>query len=231
MDGTGNIYPDECESDGHSEPPLFENMIEFEEFNPVDDSAINTIFDDLQEGTLLSILKDELFVDLVPYQKGSFLDQQGECVQQTKEELDVDKFNQISQTSVLYSSSCQETNKLNTCSMMQCHEQSTQPSQNVDAMHRAEPTQMGCTSYRITCKKMKHGSCENALGVKKQLSHMVNPKRLLECVQHDHCYVGSSRSMEQEDADQKQRCSLSERSSRSASRESLGEGSNSDPGG
>ena len=216
MEDTENIDPDECESDGHSEPSLFENMIGFEEFNPVDDCAMNTICYELQEGTLLSILNDELFVDVVPYQKSSLLDQQGECVQQTKEELDVNKFNQTSQT----------RNKLNTCSIMQCHEQSTQPSQNDDALHCAEQTQMGCTSYRMMCK---HGSCEN-VGVKKQLSHMVNPKQLLERIQHDHCYVSSSKSMEEEDADQKQMCSFSERSSRSASRESLGEGSNSDPG-
>lgn len=228
MEGADNVYPDECESDGHSEPSLFKNMIGFEEYNPVDDSAINTIFDDLQEGTMLSMLKDELFVDLVPYQKEALLDQPGECEQRTKEELDVDKFNKISQTSVLYSSSYEESNKLNTCSMMQCYKQSTLPSQDDDAMHCAEQTQS--RSNQMTCKRMKHGSCESSIGVQKQLSHMVNPKQLLECVQHDHCYVGLSRTVEQEYADQKQRCLLSERSSRSASRESLGEGSNSDPG-
>ena len=229
MEGAENIYHDECKSDGHSESSLFENMIEFEEFNPVDDTAIDTIFDDLQEGTLLSILKDELFVDLVPYQKRVFLDQQDkQCLQRTKEDLDMDKF---SQNSVLSSSLCQESNQSSTCSMMQCHEQSTQASQNDGPMHLAEHTQMGCTSYQMTCKRMKRGSCEDSLGGKKEPSHIVNPYQLLEYVQHDHCYVGSSKSIEQEDADQKQRCLLSERSSQSASRESLEEGSNSDPGG
>ena len=210
MEGAEILYPEKYECHGHSELSLFKDMIGFEEFNAIDDSAI---FDDLQEGTLLSILKDDLFVDLVPYQKGALLDQQEEpCVQQ---DFDVDKCNEIS-------SSCEGSNKLSACGTMQCHGQPMQVSRKDDS---AKQTQMG---YRMTRKRMRRGSCQHGLGVKKQLSHMSNPKQLLEFVQHDHCYVASSKSV---DTDRKQSGLLRERSSRSTSRESLEEGSNSDAGG
>lgn len=44
---------------------IFDGMEGFEEFNPMDDSSLASILDDLEEGTLLSLLEDKnLFIDL-----------------------------------------------------------------------------------------------------------------------------------------------------------------------
>ena len=238
MEGSETLY-----HGGHDDLSIFEGMVGFEDFNPMDDSALTTIFDDLQEGTLLSILNDELFDDLVASPKGTCAAQQlGENGEQ-------------SSTYSSSSDSCEEEHPT-TASPVETSGQTTRslcstrsigmmndvncevspPSHNMqcskESLQMADPTllvkQATMSIDPTTRKRARHDSYENHSNCKEQkLSPVIDLQHLLECVQHDHCYTAAK---EKNVIDDRRGSVMSERSTRSSSSDSLEEGSNSDGG-
>lgn len=200
---------------------VFEDMDGFEGFNPMDDSSLNEIFDDLQEGTLLSMLNEQVFDDPASYQNGVYAAQQTEeCVQRGREELDVHKlFSELNQSVCSINGLSEDKN------VLKHHEHRSQINDP------SNPVQSNCVSpilpsCQTTRKRVRRDSCEDSLGSKEEM-YVMSPQHLLECVHHDHCYVVAGRK---ECHGNDRRGSLSEGSVQSTSSESLEEGNNSDGG-
>ena len=217
MASTETLYPYEC--NGQSDISIFEGMVGFEDFNPMDDSSITTIFDDLQEGTLLSILKDELFDDILSNRKET-------CVTQQSED-------QIKEIDACTSSNSCEENSFASSTEIQYYDEHMQLSCRSDNVHLLrvpdDTSVFACSLDPMPKKRIKCENYENSVGREKR-SSVVNLQHLIECVQHDHCYTAAEIKNKKMKSSTRRGSFTSERSVRSTSSDSQEEGSNSDGG-
>lgn len=177
-----------------------------EENNPIDDS-ITAMFDDLQEGTLLSTLNGHEFHDVVTDSKEGWvvqdLDVSGMVEQTITGNFDLDSLFENGDALCIVSN--KET-----------------PTQNVvtddtkSKKAESEPSHLGSTEN--IC--WSYDGCSGGKG--DELSLAINLQQQIDCVHHDHCYT-----MNVNESGNKQ---SSSRSAYSSSSDSLEEGTNSDGG-
>ena len=203
----------------------FENIIGCEENNPIDDSTITAMFDDLQEGTLLSTLNDRVFHDLVTDSKGSWvvqdLEMSGLVEQSITGNLDLD--NLFENVSCRDSLSVVSNKEMPTQNMMIDDTKSAKA--EIESSHLRSPENIcsSSTVYQMGLKRVTSGSCDSHSSNKgDELSPAVSLQQQLDCVHHDHCYI-----MNVKESGNKQ---SSSRSAYSSSSDSLEEGTNSDGG-
>lgn len=235
MEETEDIYPNDSESCQYSDLSVFEGMVGFEDFDPMDDSTVTTIFDDLHEGTLLSILNDDLFNDLVTDQmEYCVVEQSGKGEKGKSSEVTIDElFNEMDQSRTCNSSFkyYTENSPITAFSKVKHCEEHMLPSYGRESMQNQLTVSEGvceCTFDQTSQKGVKFASlCENEACKEQRLTPTIDTQYLLECVQHDHCYIGGNNGGKRKGTAERRGSSMSEQSTSS---DSVEEGSNSDGG-
>ena len=217
------------ESDGKKDSlHNLEGMIGYGEFNPSDDSGLTAMFDDLQEGTLLSTLNDQVFHDLATNSEGSWVALEiSEKVDQSNEAFNLDNFCETSSYSDNLSVSNGETQTAESVCLLK-------PIKVMNHMKpESEPPHLkliesACSSspvYRTSFKRVRSNSYESHSSSKEQkLSTTIDQQQPFNCIQHDHCYTMNMKK-------ENESSSIAKRSACSSSSDSLEEGNNSDGGG
>ena len=202
-------------------PCSFEGIIGREERNPIDDSTLTAMFDDLQEGTLLSTLNNHVFHDLVTDSKGSWIAQDLEMLEMVEQSItgnfNLDNlFENIPSPGGSSEISNEETPTLSVSKSGMVMDDENEPP-------HLRPTENSCsssTAYQMSLKRGTSGSPSSSKG--DELSPTIDLQQQLDCIHHDHCYT-----MNMKEGDNKQ---SSCRSAYSSSSDSLEEGTNSDGG-
>ena len=192
----------------------FESIVGHEEHNPIDDSTLTAMFDDLQEGTLLSTLNNHVFHDLVTDSKGSWIAQDLEMSEMIEQSItgnfNLDNlFENASSRGSSSKVSNEETPTLSVSKSGMVMDDENEPSHLIPAVN-------------ICSSSMRETSSSPSSSKGDELSPTIDLQQQLDCIHHDHCYT-----MNVKEGDNKQ---SSCRSAYSSSSDSLEEGTNSDGG-
>jgi hypothetical protein len=186
-----------------------ENIMGWEERDPSNDSTLVAMFEDLQEGTLLSTLnKDVLDTD----SKASWIAQDVEMVEQSiTGNFNLDNlFENVSSlgrsSNKVYINEESPTFSLSKSGMV------------MDDPSQVRPTENSCLSSTAYQERRMSGNSCCSKG--DALSPTIGLQQRLNCIYHDHCYIKESGD--------KHKSSI--KSAYSSSSDSLEEGTNSDGG-
>ena len=203
-----------CHHDVKDSLCTFESIVGSEEHNPVDDSTLTAMFDDLQEGTLLSTLNDHVFHDLVTESKASWTAQDlGMAEQSITGNYNLE--NLFENVSSPGSSSREKSNE----------EMLTLSVSRSGMVMDDEPPHLrlaehSCSSLAAYQLRLRRETSVNPSS--NELPPTVDLQQQLDCIHHDHCYTINVRERGNKES--------SSRSAYSSSSDSLEEGTNSDGG-
>ena len=168
---------------------LFEGMEGFEKFNPMDDSSLTAILDDLEEGTLLSLLGDETLlndetgavnpVNTMEYTDFPIMD----FLNDTREHPQCDVIGGISHSVEPAQISGPLTGTLSS------HTNRTETDKVLTSSISKRPLQ---EPSQVTSNPLKRARLD---------SPVVDTDHILSCIQHDHSYATSHRRGSSEDVE------------------------------
>ena len=207
----------ECQVYRRNVKDSHKSIVGYEEHNPIDDSTLTAMFEDLQEGTLLSTLNNHVFLDVVNTDsKASWIAQDIEMVEQSiTGNFNLDSL--FENTSFL---GCQVSNEE---TPIGASIKSSVVMDDENGPSKVGPSENSCSSsnaYKVSLERGTFGSPSGSEG--DELSPAIGLQQQLDCIHHDHCYT----MKEKESGNQQS----SSRSACSTSSDSPEEGTNSDGG-